>query len=216
MRTFVLCILVLFFSSKSIAQFAGISQYYSNVPIPPMTLNPDAVAYWDFAGLEFINKTSFVIRPYIGRGTTYYILPILTEAIANDRQSGNVKFSINPLFYIPYLTASSLSEKKWLLRLFYYILYAPGAIPNISLYFPIISDQFWMGLEQRTDYYLLNNPAKIYTESAIGARVRFLKLIGEFRFAYPLTEGFLENKKPYFSASLYWRFNEDDKLFLIP
>jgi hypothetical protein len=46
----------------------------------------------------------------------------------------------------------------------------PQVLPNLSLQLPIVRNHLYIVASQRTDFYLVNNRAKIYTEASLGAR----------------------------------------------
>lgn len=57
----------------------------------------------------------------------------------------------------------------------------------------------------KTDYFLLNDVARIYSEGKIGLKIKYYNTALETHFVIPFTKGYFENKNPYFGVSaLYY------------
>lgn len=155
-------------------------------------------------GLEWVNKDVWGGRFYMGLPVVPILyLPVTTFSLTHSAADGKTRASMNPLFLIPMAIAlkSLNGDKGWL---YVAILALPELVGNPSLQIPILKGHLFLTASQRTDYYLFSEGSKIYTESALGLRVRIGRLSGEIRYAWPLTKGYLLDKGPYIGASFYF------------
>lgn len=195
-----------FFTSSLFAQADSLSKWWGQE-------KPFAISRYThaFLGEEFTNKQSWGLRTYFGYGGDWIQAAPFTVAVTNDKKAQNVKVSANPLVLLPWLGIGATFNPHggggpdWLLLTFA-IMTLPQLLPNLTITAPIIKDHFYLGLSQRTDYYLFNSPAKVYTEASAVARFYLSHLSAEVRWSYPLTQGFLEDKRPYLGGSIYWVF----------
>ena len=58
----------------------------------------------------------------------------------------------------------------------------------------------------KTDYYLLNEVARIYCEGEVGLRGRIDKVEVEANLGIPFTQGYFKDKTPYFGARAFYFF----------
>jgi hypothetical protein len=174
----------------------------------PFSLSRDARA---FTGFEYINKESWGLRAYFGLGSDWIQVSPFTTTVMYDKNEEKIKVSANSLALIPLMGVGATFNPHggggpdWLL-VTCAILTLPQVLPNITITAPIIKDHFYLGAGQRTDYYLFNSVAKIYTESSAVARVFVHRFGAEIRWSYPLSKGFLEDKRPYLGGSVYCVF----------
>lgn len=174
----------------------------------PFSFSRDARA---LAGFEYINKESWGLRTYFGIGSHWIQVAPFTTTVMYDKNTEKMKVSANSLALIPLMGIGATFNPHggggpdWLL-VTCALLTLPQILPNITISAPIIKDHFYLGAGQRTDYYLFNSVSKIYTESSVVARVFVHRIGAEVRWSYPLTQGFLEDKRPYLGASMYWVF----------
>lgn len=61
-------------------------------------------------------------------------------------------------------------------------------------------------LNVKTDYYLLNDIARIYSEGKIGLKIKYYDTAIETHLGIPFTKGYFENKTPYFGISAMYYF----------
>jgi len=159
-------------------------------------------------GGEFVNKEAWGGRAFGALGSEYLQVSPFSAAVVRDPGSGVLRFSINPLFSLPLLATVAA---EWDVSIWAVLPLVPQALTNLSVQVPVLGKSLYVTAGQRTDYYLLNDVSRIYTEGYIGARVlggSALPLSAEVRYVWPVSQGFLENKGPYLGFGLSLAFLE--------
>lgn len=162
-------------------------------------------------GLEYINKMNWGIRANLSYGTDWIQGSLLSTALTRDNAHDISRVSTNSLVALPWLAVAATlnphtgGNPDWLL-VTGFLLTLPQIVPNLTITAPIITNHFYLGISQRTDYYLLNSPVRVYTESSVVARIFVYRIGAEIRYSFPITKGFLEDKRPYIGGSLNWVF----------
>lgn len=77
-------------------------------------------------------------------------------------------------------------------------------LSNPILKIPLIQDNLDFTAGIRTDYYLFNTVARIYSEGTIGLRGRYGKTAFEINAGIPFAKGYFDNKTPYVGARLFF------------
>jgi hypothetical protein len=62
----------------------------------------------------------------------------------------------------------------------------------------------YLTMSIKTDYYLLNDVARIYSEGKIGLKGRFYNAAAEAQVGIPFTKGYFQNKTPYLGISAFY------------
>ncbi len=90
--------------------------------------------------------------------------------------------------------------KGWLL---FGLFYLPQALGNLTFQLPLIPRYCYLTVSNRTDYYLFNSPVQIYTEGSVGMRLFAGSFGAEVRYVWPITRGYLEDRRPYIGLNFY-------------
>lgn len=166
-------------------------------PIPDSTVTIVSV------GGEYVNKEAWGGRLFTSIGGEYIQVSPFSWSFVRDPASRAVRLSVNPIFAAPLLVALTgefdLSLPLVLLPLL------PQLLTNLSFQFPVVHEHLYLAAGQRTDFYLLNDVARIYTEGYVGARLlggRDIPIGLDMRYVWPISQGFLENKRPYLGIGL--------------
>jgi len=161
-------------------------------------------------GGEYLNKEAWGGRIYASGGIDYLQLSPFSWSFVRDPRDGVVKLSMNPLFGTGALLMFGLwggahGSGPWFLGVVSLALLVPQVLPNLTVQVPVVPKYLYVAAGQRTDYYLFNDVARIYSEGYVGARLlggESLPISAEVRYVWPLSRGFLENKKPYIGVGL--------------
>jgi len=170
-------------------------------------------------GEETLLKEAWGGRVFFSFGPDYLQFSPFSWSFVHDPRDGRLKCSINPLLTIAALPALRLTNRsysyfkvgheRWLWCLFFLL---PQSLTNLSFHLPVVRYAFYLNAGQRTDFYLLNDVARIYTEGYAGMRLTGgsnFPLALDVRYAWPISQGFLENKRPYLGIGVsLMRFEE--------
>lgn len=77
-------------------------------------------------------------------------------------------------------------------------------ITNPMLKIPLVQEHLDFTAGIRTDYFLFNTVARIYSEGTIGLRGRYGKTALEVNAGVPFTKGYFDNKTPYVGARFFY------------
>ena len=155
-------------------------------------------------GLEWTNKEASSGRAYMGIGGEKVHGSLFSWSFTHGAD-GVIRVSMNPLFTFAALPAVQAlphqgGSRAWGLFLLFLV---PQVLGNFNIQYPLIPRHCYLTVADRTDYYLFNSPAKIYMEGSVGLRLFVGSIGGEVRWVWPITQGYLENKKPYLGFNLY-------------
>lgn len=150
-------------------------------------------------------KTSYSINKYYNFKTGLSVewhcfesnalsLATVTSASKKTYISSNGLFSVASFACMPLFK----KERKY----FALLLLTPEIVGNAKCYVNVIGKHVDVGVGQNTDYYFFYSNAKIYTESMVSFKLSADKIRCFLDYRIPLTKGYMEDRKPYFTLSI--------------
>lgn len=165
-------------------------------------------------GVEWVNKEAWGGRLFVAGGPQFLQLSPFSWSFVHDPASGKLRFSMNPVFglggaLLVTMGGNVHNPGPWPLAVLGIAMLIPQVLPNLTLQLPIVPKHVYLAAGQRTDYYLFNNPIRVYSEVYLGGRLFVGGKTGinaDVRYVWPISRGFLEDRKPYVGVGLSFAF----------
>ena len=125
-------------------------------------------------------------------------------------KSNKYYVSINPLFWITAKTINEICDSNSIVTIPFMLgVVILQIFPNTKLEPFLYKDKVRLRFGLNTDYYLLNKPAKIYSEFELGLSISLFNTSISVSGVIPISKGFLnKDLKGFFNLNLAYKFDE--------